>query len=185
MYRLKLKKYLVVKTAVVYIEPRGEVKHYNWIDCIVKLMKVVGQQQSNAKGAHSITGTKRKNVPLGIDVEAEEAEEDEKEEGEQDQSEGNEDDDRNENEEGERGNIVPKLNIEKERKVKYLYDNIGDIDFTTLVCESTDHKRSSRGVQHTHFYMTPVHDMKGRLVFFTIDGANGARHYLAVYKKRK
>ena len=111
MYWLKLKKYLVVKTAVKYIEPCGEVKYYNLIDFIVKLMKVVGQEQSNAKGAHSITGMKRKNVPLGIDMEAEEAEEDEKEEGEQDQSVDNEDDDRNEDEEGERGNIVPKLNI--------------------------------------------------------------------------
>ena len=75
--------------------------------------------------------------------------------------------------------------IEKKREVKLLYDNVGDIDFTTLVCESTDHKRSLRGVQQTHFYMTPVHDMKGQLVFFTIDGGNGARHYLAVYRKRK
>ena len=125
------------------------------------------------KGSVPVVGGKRKRtVPIGVETEAEEVGEDE--EDNKGRDEGEDEGDDNEEKEG-----ICKQELQESKQ------DIDEIDFTTMMPEPKRRKRSSRGVPDTQFYMSPVHDKQGRLVFFTIDGGYGARNLLAVFEKRK
>ena len=74
----------------------------------------------------------------------------------------------------------------KTKTAKFVFDDEGDWDFTTMVPEVKLERPKvlTRALQPTKVYFTPLMDKHNRMVFFVIDGAYGARHYLASFDSK-